>query len=188
MRVKVVTHNPVWAAEAELEATQINSALGDVVLAIHHIGSTAIPGIYTKQILDFLLEVDDIQQLDQNISVMESLGYESMGEYGIPGRRYFRKSNVQGIRTHHVHAFEKDTEEVIKHLAFRDYMIAHPDHARAYSELKRSLAAAHPDDIQAYVDGKDPFIKKHLARAMSWHSSKRAKLTERDPSPRDNNA
>jgi GrpB-like predicted nucleotidyltransferase (UPF0157 family) len=109
--------------------------------------------------------------LDGQNAAMESLGYEAMGEYGIPGRRYFRKSNGEGIRTHHVHAFAAGSAEAERHLAFRDYMIAHPEDARAYSELKRKLAAEHPRNIDGYMDGKDAFIKEMDRRAAEWRAS-----------------
>jgi len=91
---------------------------------------------------------------------MESLGYEVMGEYGIPERRFFRKDNPAGVRTHHIHIFEVASAQVKRHLAFRDYMIAHPEVAHRYSELKHELAREHPLNIDGYMDGKDGFIKE----------------------------
>ena len=102
---------------------------------------------------------------------MESLGYEVMGEYGIPGRRYFRKDNREGIRTHNIHAFEAGSAEVERHVAFRDYMIAHPADACRYSELKRKLAEEHPQSMDGYMDGKDGFIKEMDRRAAQWRTS-----------------
>lgn len=168
MRVQVIAHDPNWSVKARQEAKRLQNTLGDVVVAIHHIGSTAIPAIYAKPIIDFLLEVDELDHIDQSITVMESLGYESMGEYGIPERRYFRKNNAQGIRTYQVHTFRAGSDGAQRHLAFRDYLIAHPKEAQAYSALKRAQAAAHPDDIHAYMDGKDTFIKEHQAKAIEW--------------------
>ena len=98
-----------------------------------------------------------------------------MGEYGIPGRRYFRKFNASGNHTHQVHAFQTASAEVKRHLAFRDYMIAHPIEAQAYGELKRRLAIEHPDDIEAYIDGKESFIKEHEAKAIIWANAKHNK-------------
>ena len=94
-----------------------------------------------------------------------------MGEFGIPGRRYFRKRNHLGVRTHHVHAFQTRNPEIERHLAFRDYMIAHPMDAQAYGALKRELARVYPHDRQAYMDGKDKFVKEHEARALRWRRS-----------------
>ena len=175
MRIQVVAHDPAWRGEFEAEARRITRALGDLVVRLHHIGSTAIPGIFAKPVIDLLMEVDDIVELDDRSSFMEDLGYEAMGEFGIPGRRYFRKNNASSVRTHQVHAFEVDGTEVERHLAFRDYMIAHPEEAQAYGDLKRKLAQEHPDDIEAYMDGKDPFIKEYEAKAIVWRTSQTAK-------------
>lgn len=167
-KVEVVPHDPNWRKLFEAASKQITDALGDNVVAIHHIGSTAIPGIYAKPIIDLLVEIKDIVKLDRQNSLMESLGYEVMGEFGIPGRRYFRKDNQAGDRTHHIHIFKADSEQVERHLAFRDYMIAHPDDAQRYSELKRQLAREYPKNIDGYMDGKDGFIKAIDIKAAHW--------------------
>jgi GrpB-like predicted nucleotidyltransferase (UPF0157 family) len=169
--VEVVPHNPQWRDAFEAAAKHVAAALGKNVVAIHHIGSTAIPNIYAKPVVDLLVEVRDITEVDGQSSAMESLGYEVMGEYGIPGRRYFRKDNQEGIRTHNIHAFEAGSAEAERHLAFRDYMIAHPVDAQRYSELKRKLAEEHPQSIDGYMDGKDGFIKEMDRRAAQWRTS-----------------
>lgn len=168
MRIVVVAHDPAWRTEFEEEAKHISRVLGDRVSRLHHIGSTAIPGIFAKPVIDLLMEVENIVELEAGNAAMEGLGYESMGEFGIAGRRYFRKNDAFGVRTHQVHAFAAESPEIARHLAFRDYMIAHPAEARAYGELKRNLAREFPEDIQRYMDGKDPFIKEHEARAVVW--------------------
>ena len=171
-KVEVVPHDPLWRDAFEAEARHVADALGENVVAVHHIGSTAIPDIYAKPVIDLLVEVRDINEVDGRGSAMESLGYEVMGEYGIPGRRYFRKDNREGVRTHHVHAFEAGSAEVVRHLAFRDYMIAHPVDAQRYSELKRKLAEEHPQSIDGYMDGKDGFVKEIDRRAARWRTSR----------------
>ena len=170
-KVEVVRHNPRWRDAFEAEAKQVDAALGKNVIAIHHIGSTAIPNIYAKPVVDLLVEVRNITEVDGRRSAMESLGYEVMGEYGIPGRRYFRKDDREGLRTHNIHAFEAGSAEVERHLAFRDYMIAHPGDAQRYSELKRKLAEEHPQSIDGYMDGKDGFIKEIDRKAATWRTS-----------------
>lgn len=159
-KVEVVPHNPRWRNEFEAEAKHIAAALGENVVTIHHIGSTAIPGIYAKPIIDVLVEVKDITGVDGQSAAMQSLGYEVMGEFGISGRRYFRKNNQDGVRTHHIHVFESGSAEVVRHLAFRDYLIAHPEEAQKYSELKKKLAEEHSQNADGYIDGKDGFIKE----------------------------
>ena len=170
-KVEVVPHNSQWRAASEAEAKHVAAALGENVVAIHHIGSTAIPNIYAKPIIDLLVEVRDITEVDGRSSAMESLGYEVMGEFGIPGRRYFRKDNQEGVRTHQIHAFEVGSAEVERHLTFRDYMIAHPGEAQRYSELKRKLAEEHPQSMDGYTDGKDRFIKEMDQKAARWRTS-----------------
>jgi GrpB-like predicted nucleotidyltransferase (UPF0157 family) len=169
-KVEVVPYNPQWRSAFEAEVKHVAAALGKNVVAIHHIGSTAIPNICAKPIIDLLVEARDITELDGQSAAMESLGYEVMGEYGIPGRRYFRKDNQEGTRTHHIHAFETGSAEAERLLAFRDYMIAHPVDAQWYSELKRKLAEEHSQSIDAYRDGKDGFIKEMDRRIAQWRT------------------
>src|ERR671932_1017165 len=180
-KVEVVPHDPRWRDAFEAEAKHVADALGENVVAVHHIGSTAIPDIYAKPVVDLLVEVRDITEVDGRSSAMESLGYEVMGEYGIPGRRYFRKDSREGIRTHNIHAFEAGSAEVERHLAFRDYMIAHPGDAQRYSELKRRLAEEHPQSMDRYIDGKDGFIKEMDRRAARWRASQSGRRPDESP-------
>jgi GrpB-like predicted nucleotidyltransferase (UPF0157 family) len=169
-KVEVVPYDPEWRSQFWQEAEVISLLLGDNLIVIHHIGSTSIPGIYAKPIIDILIEVQDIHQVDSQSVNLQTLGYEAMGELGISGRRYFRKHNAAGDRTHHVHIFQTKHSEVWRHLAFRDYLRSHPAIAQAYSELKQKLAQQHPHDIDAYMDGKDGWIKAIEAKASMWIS------------------
>lgn len=171
MKVEVVPHDATWRTKFEDESQLITPALGNNLVRIHHIGSTSIPGIYAKPIIDILVEVQDITQVDESNAAMTALGYEAMGEFGIPGRRYFRK-HIESQRSHHVHIFTANSSEIERHLAFRDYMIAHPEDAKKYSELKRELAKLYPEDIYGYMDGKDGFIKEMEAKALAWKATK----------------
>jgi len=173
-KIEVVPPDPGWRRAFEAEAKSIAAVLGRNVAAIHHIGSTAIPGIYAKPAIDMLLEVRDIAELDAMAAAMKALDYEGLGEFGIPGRRYFRKDDPAGKRTHQVHAFAAGTPQVVRHLAFRDYLIAHPADAAHYSELKRRLAQDHADDPEAYMDGKDGFIQEIDAKAARWRDTRRS--------------
>jgi GrpB-like predicted nucleotidyltransferase (UPF0157 family) len=167
-KVAVVPHDPQWYEEFNVESQRVKDALSHNVVAIHHIGSTAIPGIYAKPIIDILVEVQEITAVDGHNASMGSLGYEVMGEFGIPGRRFFRKDNQEGIRTYHIHSFTVDSDQVTRHLAFRDYMIANFEDSQAYSELKRRLAIEHHTNINGYMDGKDEFIKAIDRKAAQW--------------------
>ena len=169
--VEVVPHNSAWRKVFVLEARQVAQALEENVVVSHHIGSTSIPGIYAKPIIDLLVVVRAIAKVDEHNIAMAHQGYEAMGEYGIPGRRYFCKDDSTGIRTHHVHVFEVGSAQIERHLAFRDYMMAHPEDAQSYSDLKRRLAKAHLTNIEAYIDGKDGFIRAIDAKAAAWRAA-----------------
>lgn len=172
MRVRVVSPDPAWSALFEAEAERLSAALQEFCVDVHHIGSTSIIGIYAKPIIDILLVVRDLSALDAGAEAVCALGYEAKGEFGIPSRRYFRKDSPEGVRTHQVHAFEQDSLGALRHLAFRDYMNAHPQAAKAYGSLKQRLATEFSSDIKAYVNGKDAFIKHHEALALAWVSGK----------------
>ncbi|MCA9123909.1 MAG: GrpB family protein [Planctomycetaceae bacterium] len=160
MEVLVLPYDPAWADMFHAESQLILSALGENSIAAHHIGSTAIPGVVAKPVIDMLIVVADIEAVDRCSENMEAIGYEVMGEFGIPSRRYFRKDNDTGKRTHHVHVFADGSNHIVRHLAFRDFMKAHPEWATRYSDLKLKLVAANPDSIERYMEGKDGFIKQ----------------------------
>jgi len=170
-RIEVVPHSPGWAAGFRSESERLRAALGEEVVAVHHVGSTAIPGISAKPIIDILLAVREVERLDDLGPEMAALGYEARGEFGIPGRRFFVKS-AGPRRTHHVHAFATGSPGLERHLAFRDYMISHPENASAYGRLKEGLAQEFPTDIEAYMDGKDAFIKEMEREALAWRRSR----------------
>jgi len=168
MSTFVIPHDPQWKVLFIQEFAALREALGNQVISIHHIGSTSIPDILAKPIIDILIEVDSLDGLDNSNASMHSLGYEVMGEFGIETRRYFRKSNSKGVRTHHIHAFETDSTHLERHLAFRDFLIAHPAKAQEYSQLKAELLAQQSCTVETYIEDKNPFIKQTEAQAVDW--------------------
>ncbi|WP_289355271.1 GrpB family protein [Paenibacillus sp. S-12] len=169
MNVTVTKYNDDWNRMFEDEAQKIKTIFGDELTDIHHIGSTSVFGLQAKPIIDLMPVVKDIGKIDAFNEQMTELGYECMGEYGIKGRRYFRKGGEH--RTHHVHVFQADNKEDIqRHLAVRDYLRAHPQEAEQYGNLKEKLASQHPTDIEAYMDGKDSFVKNLEKKALDWRS------------------
>ncbi len=170
-KVEVVPHDRNWQNLFKAESRQLSIAFGDNAIAIHHIGSTAIETIYAKPIIDILIEVKNLDRVDDLNPQIESLGYITMGEFGIVGRRFFRKDDNAGIRTHHIHTFEVGSPQIERHLAFRDYLRSHPEAARQYSELKQQLAQQYPTDIQNYMDGKADFIAEIDNQALTLWAS-----------------
>ena len=162
--IEVVQYNPEWPLAFEAEATRIKQALGDNCIDIHHIGSTSVPGLAAKPIIDMIPVVRDIYAV--NKLAMEDLGYKTKGEFGIPFRSYFTKG--KDIRTHNVHIFEQGDSEIERHLKFRDWMRNNPQDRDAYANLKNNLAEKFPNDIEAYCIGKDEFVANIDAKA-GWN-------------------
>jgi len=158
-RVEVVPYNPQWPHRYKSEAELLAGTLSQELIIVHHIGSTAIPGMSAKPIIDILAEVRSIEHIDSFNPAMLKLGYMPKGEYGIPGRRFFIKG-TEDERSCHLHVFQTSNPEIARHLRFRDYMIAHPAKAAEYASLKEYLASRFPNDIDGYMQGKDAFIKE----------------------------
>ena len=167
MNVKVVPYTSEWLDLYRQEAALLRGVFGDELVEIHHIGSTSVPGLQAKPIIDMMPLVRQIERIDSFNEAMAALGYEAMGELGIAGRRYFRKGGDD--RTHQAHVFQVDDPNVERHLAFRDYLRAHPDVAAQYGELKAKLAQQFPTDIYGYMDGKDAFVKAVEKEAVLWY-------------------
>lgn len=168
--VIVVPFDSQWSELFNKEKIAIKKVFGDEAIAIDHIGSTAITGMDAKPIIDILISAKDIQVIDQFNTQMERLGYIAKGEFNIPGRRFFTK-DTDNVRTHHVHTFQVGDPHLSRHLAFRDYMMTHPDDAIKYLQLKINLAKRFPNDIAAYCDGKDAFIKEIDIKAAKWQAN-----------------
>ena len=161
-RIEISEYDPAWAAEFEAERERIRAALdSDLLVEIQHIGSTAIPGMAAKPIIDILLVIRESGQRARVIQGLRKLGYVYWEENPEPGRMFF----VKGMppfgtrRTHHVHVFDDAKERKLR-IAFRDYLRSHADAAREYAELKRQLAERFSNDREAYTRGKDEFIAR----------------------------
>lgn len=167
-KVEVIPYCEDWAVAYQREAEQLRHIFGKKLIAIHHIGSTSVPGLAAKPIIDIMPVVEEIGLLDAScIASMAAYGYEAKGENGISGRSYFIKGGSS--RTHHVHVYGAASPEIERHLAFRDYLIAHPDWATSYGRLKQELAALHPWDIAAYINGKEALALEIDRLAIAWH-------------------
>ena len=168
--IEVVFYNPLWPDLFRQEARRISAILRGEIILIHHIGSTAIPVIKAKPVIDCLIEVARIEKVDEFNPNMIALGYEPRGENGIPGRRYFNKK-LGDIHTHHLHIFQVGHPEIERHLDFRDYLRAHPADAQAYSRLKEELAQIFKHDPEAYTEGKSEFVRRIDRLAATWREA-----------------
>ena len=165
--ITVVEYSPQWPLKYEREKEKIMAILKENCTAIYHIGSTSVPGLAAKPIIDIILE-----RVDAVSAVFSEIGYEYLGEFGISGRRYLRKGGDE--RTHQIHIFQtEDSCNIRRHLAFRDYMRTHKIEREEYEKLKRSLAKRFPYDINGYCDGKEEFVQKIEKRAREQYEKEK---------------
>ncbi|MEJ2646192.1 MAG: GrpB family protein [Gammaproteobacteria bacterium] len=168
--VEIVDYDPAWPELYERGAVAIRGALAGLRLQCVHIGSTAIPGLSAKAVIDILLAVESLNELSARESGLQGLGYSAHGEFGIPGRRYYTKVGEQ--RTHHLHAFEFGAPEVARHIGFRDFLRESGRDAEAYAALKIRLAQQFRDDPHGYSDAKSAFIQSIDERARDRYLPK----------------
>lgn len=175
--IVVSDYDPNWPGLFAQERVRIAQALGAFALAVEHVGSTAVPGLPSKPIIDLLVGVRSLEEARQCcIEPIAALGYVYMPEYAswIPGELFFRKG-PPGPWTHHLHMMEPSHPNWEARLVFRDYLRAHGEAARAYAEIKRALAASSKDDIEAHRTGKDAFVAETTAKARAWRAAARAR-------------
>lgn len=168
MTKTITLHSSLWKTQFAEESRQLQAVFGRNVMSVHHIGSTAISNILAKPIIDILVVVRSLADIDNATHSSGDFGYEAKGTYGIEGRRYFRKTNARGIRTHHIHMYEIGSAHITRHIAFRDYLRAHPDVAEQYSAVKAKLADADGKIDTGYQAGKGGFVKAVECDALEW--------------------
>jgi GrpB-like predicted nucleotidyltransferase (UPF0157 family) len=161
-KVELAPYSAKWIELFAAEQESLQSALGDLVLEIQHIGSTAIPGMAAKPIIDIAATIPNIDEIEKCVQPLEGVGYEHKGEYGLPGRHFFIKGKPS---THHLHIVEKGSHHWDLWLLFRDYLIEHDVPADKYSEMKQRLADKFASDRSAYTANKGDFIRKVLEEA-----------------------
>jgi GrpB-like predicted nucleotidyltransferase (UPF0157 family) len=178
-----------WPRMFDNERALIYATCGrDAFTTIEHMGSTAVPGLAAKPIIDILPGLRSLGDAPALIPKLESIGYTYVPEFerptefdeGMPFRRYFRK-DTDGRRSHHMHMVEEGSDFWLKHLLFRDYLRAHDGERDAYAALKRELAADYNATITptsnvnvGYTDRKTEFVERCLANALAWRASQRA--------------
>ncbi|WP_214480140.1 GrpB family protein [Bacillus sp. SM2101] len=170
-KVEVHRYNSDWSRQFDLEKQALMHIYQTLAASYHHIGSTSIPNMSAKPIIDIMIEVDDLGLVDSLNGLMENIGYEARGENGVEDRRYFQKGGNH--RTHHVHVFPTGHPQVLRHIIFRGYLINHSDEAMEYATLKERLATQYANDIASYIAEKDAFIKEIDRKAAKWYSNNR---------------
>ena len=168
--ILIAPYDPLWPREYAAEEARIMAACRDLPLRLEHVGSTSVPGLSAKPIIDILAGCPSREPRAPYIAALRGLGYEHRGAFGIPGRNYFRRGSP---RTHHVHLVSWSSAFWRDQILFRDYLRSDPVAAQEYAVLKRELAAMFADDHARYNEEKGPFINAIVRRARGEHSAAR---------------
>ncbi len=188
--IDVLPHDPTRVEAFEREAEALRGVFGDRALAMHHVGSTAVPGLAAKPTVDILVVLDRTDDIEKFSPDMIALGYRVRGESldapvpgtpssGIPGHFYFSKDVQRGAfraRTHHVHVCAPGHPQIDEMLVFRDYLRAHPAEAAMYGAVKQRAAQQHRFSSDDYVRAKDAEVRRLLTAAIVWHRSNVASM------------
>ena len=168
MNVTVVEYNLKWPEMFQHETKLIANVLGDNLINIFHYGSTSVPGLKAKPIIDIMPVVRDLEMVNSYREAFGDIGYSIFGESGVPGRIYMEKGGA--YRTHHISAFQyDDAKNIINSLALRDYLRCHPDVCAEYGEIKSRIAYKYPTDYKSYCESKSVIMEKIVRDAWLWY-------------------
>ena len=169
----MVPYDPDWPRRFDQERAILGAVFGGTEATIEHVGSTAVPGLGAKPVIDVMVGVSHLAETESRIAVLENAGYEYVQKYEkqLPQRRYFRKPRL-GPSAYHLHCVVKGGDFWVRHLAFRDYLRTHPESAAAYYELKRELAVRFSKE--EYTEAKGPFIERILVAALGHDGQRTA--------------
>ncbi len=173
--IKIFDYDPQWSLVFTALERVLETALGNLALSIEHVGSTSVPKLAAKPIIDIDVVIESNARLPEAIQSLAGLGYFHEGDLGIAGREAFGRQGQDVPRdgtgrtwpNHHLYVCVQDSEELARHLAFRDYLRENPAAVLVYEKLKRQLAQQFPHDIDLYIEGKRTFVEEILERAIA---------------------
>lgn len=155
--IVVVPYDETWSVEFEKIKNEILPFIKDIILAIEHVGSTSVKGLYAKPIIDINIVIER-NMLPAIIQRLAQLGYTHEGNLGIEDREVFKYTDKIHLMKHHLYVCPKDSEELKRQIVFRDYLRLHPEDCEKYSNIKIEMAKKFPHDIDNYIKGKEPVI------------------------------
>jgi len=163
-KVVVLPYDPNWKTAFERIRQELENILGDLALRIEHVGSTSVEGLCAKPIIDIDIVISDYSVFDSVIDRLALLGYTHEGDLGIKGREAFKYTNKPHLQKHHLYVCPQDSQELRRHVTFRDYLRSHPDAAEKYGEIKKTAARLFPEDIDGYMAHKAHCIEELYRR------------------------
>jgi GrpB-like predicted nucleotidyltransferase (UPF0157 family) len=171
--IVICDYDPAWSAMFEQERTRLHRLLGSRVSTIEHVGSTAVPGLAAKPIIDLLVGVRSLSEARSGcVGTLQTSGYTYLPEYEswLPGELFFRKG-MPGPWTHHLHMMEPSNPRWEECILFRDFLRSHGEIAGAYASFKKAIALVFDDDIAGFRNAKHPFVQAVMAKARAARGS-----------------
>ena len=159
-KVIVLPYDEAWKTAFEAIKAEIESALGELILGIEHVGSTSVEGMSAKPCIDLDVIIKDDSVLDAVIERLAEIRYIHEGDLGIKGREAFKYTDKPHLMTHHLYVCTESSDELRRHIVFRDFLRNDPDAAKRYSAVKEMAAKLYPNDIDKYIEYKSPCIQE----------------------------
>ncbi len=159
-KIIVLPYDEQWKDDFEKIKSEIESAIGDLIIGVEHIGSTAVEGMSAKPCIDIDVIIKDYSVFDVIVRKLETIGYIYEGNLGIKDREAFRYLNKPHLRTHHLYVCSQKSEELYRHITFRDFLRNNANAVKKYSHAKETAARLFPDNINKYIEYKSPCIEE----------------------------
>ncbi len=159
-RVTVVPYDEAWKTDSEEIKKEIEGAVGELILGIEHVGSTSVEGLSAKPCIDIDVVIKDYGVFDAVAQRLEAIGYVHEGDLGIKDREAFKYTDKPHLQKHHLYVCPQQSEELHRHIAFRDFLRGNPKAVEKYSRVKEKAAALFPDDIDRYIAYKSTCIEE----------------------------
>ena len=158
--VVVMPYDAKWKSDFEKIRQEIAGAIGDLIVRIEHVGSTSVCGLSAKPCIDIDVVIRDYSVFEDLVQKLAAIGYEHEGDLGVKHREAFRYADKPHQQAHHLYVCPADSEELRRHITFRDYLRSHPEAVRRYSDVKEQASRLYPDDIDGYIACKSPVIEE----------------------------
>ena len=159
-KVVVLPYDRIWKSDFEEIKREIEGAIGDLMIGIEHVGSTSVEGMSAKPIIDIDVIIKDYAVFDAVVRRLEAIGYVHEGNLGIKDREAFKYSNKPHLQQHHLYVCPEQSEELYRHITFRDFLAKNPEAVKKYSAVKEKAAQLFPDNIEKYIEYKSPCIEE----------------------------
>ncbi len=160
MAVVVTPYNKTWKSSFEEIKAEIENVIGDLIIGIEHVGSTSVEGVSAKPCIDIDVRIKDYAVFNDVVNKLATIGYIHKGDLGIKDREAFKYADKPHLQKHHLYVCPQHSEELHRHITFRDFLRENPEAARKYGSVKETAAQLFPDDIDKYIEYKSPCIEE----------------------------